>query len=157
MAFDTNALTTDNQSPLYLAVETGSIRLIEQLLAKKVTAKNDKGDAKDLSPLQLDLPSYNGESALYVAVKSKNSPAVKLLLERGADPNQNLSLGDPPVRTNVLAAAVKNHDIPMVNLLLANKADDKGHFALSAAASQDTSLDLLVKLLGLHAHRGKFR
>ncbi|XP_055353693.1 leucine-rich repeat serine/threonine-protein kinase 1-like isoform X2 [Paramacrobiotus metropolitanus] len=153
MGFDINALTADNQSPLYLAVETGNIRLVEQLIAKKVPAWNEKGETKDFSPLHLDLVNYNGETALYAAIKAKHSAIVKLLLERGADPNLALNVGNPVQKTNVLAAAVRNCDTNMAEVLMAAKAEDKGCCALSTAAKTDVETALLVKMLALHAHR----
>ncbi|OQV15651.1 Leucine-rich repeat serine/threonine-protein kinase 1 [Hypsibius exemplaris] len=153
LAFDMNSVTVDGQSPLYLGVETGNLRLVEQLIAKKVKAVNEKDESRDISPLQLDLPSYNGETALYAAVKLKHHPIMRLLLEQGADADCRVSLGDPAESSNNLAAAVRNNDLTAVNLLLANKATDVGHYGLSAASMNGVTQEIREKILALHAHR----
>ena len=154
-AIDLNSVTVDGQSPLYLAVETGNVRLVEQIMARKAKAVNDKADSRDISPLQLDAASFNGETALYAAVKLKNQPIVRLLVDHGADVNVAVNLASPVERSSALAAAVRNGDMAMVNLLLAHKASDAGHHALSAASLGTVGVEMRGKILALHAHRGE--
>jgi len=76
-------VSNDNgEVPLHLAVYGGHLLLAEQLL--------DRGTA-------VDAPTREGETALFYAARRAMPAAVRLLLQRGADPAHEDYLGDTPV------------------------------------------------------------
>lgn len=59
---------------------------------------------------------------LFAAIKWGNVAAAKQLLERGANPNATLTLGEPPFPMHALHCAVMHQNLEMVQLLIEYKA-----------------------------------
>lgn len=95
-------------SPLIEAARSGSLDTIKRLLdsGADVNSAGPTGDGWDATPLQH-------------AILARQPGAVRLLLERGADPNRVPGSNSP---TPLLLAA-GDTDPTFVNLLLAHKAD----------------------------------
>jgi ankyrin repeat protein len=95
-------------SPLIEAARTGSLATIKQLLdsGADVNLPGPTGDGWDATPLQH-------------AILARQSGAVRLLLERGADPNRVAGPNSPAP----LLLAAGDTDPTFVNLLLAHGAD----------------------------------
>jgi ankyrin repeat protein len=95
-------------SALIQAARTGSLDTIELLLdsGAEVNLPGPTGDDWDATPLQH-------------AILARQSGAVRLLLERGADPNRTTG----PNATAPLLLAAGDTDPTFVNLLLAHGAD----------------------------------
>src|ERR671934_3095440 len=95
-------------SPLIQAARTGSLDTIKQLLdsGADVNLPGPTGDGWDATPLQH-------------AILARQSGAVRLLLDRGADPNR---VAGPKSPAPLLLAA-GDTDSTFVNLLLAHGAD----------------------------------
>jgi len=115
-------------SPLNQAARTGSLGTITRLLdsGADVNLPVPTGDDWDATPLQH-------------AILERQSGAVRLLLDRGADPNR---VAGPNAPAPLLLAA-GDPDPTFVNLLLAHGADpavegDSGVTALSRAVSAGT-------------------
>ena len=112
-------------SPLIQAARTGSLDTIKRLLdsGADVNLPGPTGDDWDATPLQH-------------AILARQSAAVRLLLDRGADPNR---VGGPSSPAPLLLAA-GDTDPTFVNLLLAHGADpsiegENGVTPLSRAVS----------------------
>ena len=115
-------------SPLIQAARTGSLDTIERLLdaGADVNLPGPTEDDWDATPLQH-------------AILARQSGAVRLLLDRGADPNR---VAGPNAPAPLLLAA-GDTDPTFVNLLLAHGADpaiegESGATALSRAVSAGT-------------------
>src|SRR5581483_8101057 len=95
-------------SPLIEAARTGSLETLNRLLdaGANVNLPGPTGDGWDATPLQH-------------AILARQSGAVRLLLERGADPNRVPG----PKSTAPLLLAAGDTDPAFVNLLLAHGAD----------------------------------
>src|SRR5918911_1268909 len=100
--------TPPADSPLIQAARTGSLDTITRLLdsGADVNLPAPTGDDWDATPLQH-------------AILARQSGAVRLLLDRGADPNR---VADPKAPAPLLLAA-GDPDPTFVNLLLAHGAD----------------------------------
>src|SRR5262245_30891507 len=117
-----------SDSPLIQAARSGSLDTIKLLLdsGADVNLPGPTGDDWDATPLQH-------------AILARQSGAVRLLLERGADPNRVAGPNSPaPV-----PPAAGGTDAPFVNLLLAHGADpaiegESGVTPLSRAVSAGT-------------------
>ena len=116
------------ESPLIQAARTGSLERIKLLLdsGANVNLPGPTGDGWDATPLQH-------------AILARQSGAVRLLLDRGADPNR---VAAPKAPTPLLLAA-GDTDPTFVNLLLAHGADpaiegESGVTPLSRAVSAGT-------------------
>jgi ankyrin repeat protein len=96
------------ESPLIHAARTGALDTITRLLdaGADVNLPGPTGDDWDATPLQH-------------AILARQPGAVRLLLERGADPNR---VADPKAPTPLVLAA-GDTDPTFVNLLLAHGAD----------------------------------
>jgi ankyrin repeat protein len=112
-------------SPLIQAARTGSLDTIKRLLdsGADVNLPGPTGDGWDATPLQH-------------AILARQSGAVRLLLERGADPNRVAGRNAPAP----LLLAAGDTDPVFVNLLLAHGADsavegESGVTPLSRAVS----------------------
>jgi ankyrin repeat protein len=117
-----------SDSPLILAARTGSLDTIAALLdaGADVNLPGPTGDGWDATPLQH-------------AILARQSGAVRLLLDRGADPN---GVGGPKSPAPLLLAA-GDTDPTFVNVLLAHGADpaiedERGVTPLSEAVSAGT-------------------
>jgi ankyrin repeat protein len=117
-----------HDSPLIQAARTGSLDTINRLLdsGADVNLPGPTGDDWDATPLQH-------------AILARQSGAVRLLLERGADPNR---VAGPKSPAPLLLAA-GDTDPTFVNLLLAHGADpavegEGGVTPLSRAVSAGT-------------------
>ena len=115
-------------SPLIQAARTGSLDTIKRLLdsGADVDLPGPTGDDWDATPLQH-------------AILARQSGAVRLLLDRGADPNR---VAGPKAPAPLLLAA-GDTDPTFVNLLLAHGADpaiegESGVTPLSRAVSAGT-------------------
>src|SRR5215468_4256443 len=115
-------------SPLIQAARTGSIDRIKVLLdsGADVNLPGPTGDGWDATPLQH-------------AILARQSGAVRLLLDRGADPNRVAGPNSPAP----MLLAAGDTDPTFVNLLLAHGADpaiedDRGVTPLSRAVSAGT-------------------
>jgi ankyrin repeat protein len=97
-----------HNSPLIEAARSGSLDTIKQLLdsGADVNLPGPTGDGWDATPLQH-------------AILARQSGAVRLLLERGADPNRVAGPNSPAP----LLLAAGDTDPTFVNLLLAHGAD----------------------------------
>jgi ankyrin repeat protein len=116
------------ESPLIQAARTGALHTITALLdsGADVNLRAPTGDDWDATPLQH-------------AILARQPGAVRLLLERGADPNRVASANAP---TPLLLAA-GDTDPTFVNLLLAHGADptvedEQGVTPLARAVSAGT-------------------
>ena len=116
------------ESPLIQAARTGSLDTIERLLdsGADVNEAGPTGDDWDATPLQH-------------AILARQPRAVRLLLDRGADPN---GAGGPKSPAPLMLAA-GDTDPTFVNLLLAHGADpaiegDSGVTPLARAVSAGT-------------------
>ena len=116
------------ESPLIQAARTGSLDTIQLLLdsGADVNVPGPTGDDWDATPLQH-------------AILARQSGAVRLLLERGADPNH---VANPNAPAPLLLAA-GDTDPTFVNLLLAHGADptvedENGVTPLARAVSAGT-------------------
>lgn len=115
-------------APLIQAVRTGSLQTIQRLLdsGADLNRPGPTGDHWDATPLQH-------------AILARQAGAVRLLLERGADPNR---VADPHAPAPLLLAA-GDTDPTFVNLLLAHGADptvedENGVTPLARAVSAGT-------------------
>jgi ankyrin repeat protein len=115
-------------SPLIQAARTGSLDTIERLVnsGADVNVPAPTGDGWDATPLQH-------------AILARQSAAVRLLLDRGADPNRVGSPNAPPP----LLLAAGDTDPTFVKLLLAHGADaaiedESGVTPLSQAVAAGT-------------------
>jgi ankyrin repeat protein len=128
--------------PLLLAVETNDASLVEIILkaASNINEKNrETNDASvttfvpDRDPTLYEVDS-KGESALWKALRLRNRAMVKVLLEKGADPNLVIKCG------TMLQEIVQSGDMAMIALLLHYGADpniisETGGFALIHAVA----------------------
>ena len=104
-------------SPLYLAIDTGNIELINTLIvagAKINFEDYDCGEGKC---------GGHPSSPLIKAVRLGNEGTINLLLGNGADINMEVHSGDDFGMT-ALRAAVESNDKYMIDLLLKNGAND---------------------------------
>jgi len=122
------ACEEQRDSPLIEAARTGSLDTIKRLLdsGADVNRPGPTGDGWDATPLQH-------------AILSRQSGAVRLLLDRGADPNRVAG----PKAPAPLVLAAGDTDPTFVNLLLAHGADaaiegEGGVTPLSRAVSAGT-------------------
>ena len=76
-----HTLTDSGDSPLHLAVYTGNMLIVEQLL--------DRG-------AEIDATNKDGESPLFFAARKALPALVRLLLQRGANPNVQDRFGEIP-------------------------------------------------------------
>ena len=123
-----NACDDQTPDPLIQAARTGATDTIARLLdsGADVNVPSPTGDDWDATPLQH-------------AILARQPGAVRMLLERGADPNRVPGPNSPAP----LLLAAGDTDPTFVNLLLAHGADpaiedDKGFTALSRAVSAGT-------------------
>ncbi|MEZ5730241.1 MAG: ankyrin repeat domain-containing protein [Burkholderiaceae bacterium] len=91
----------DDRTPLHIAVGTGNLEIIEQLLRGKAAV--DKRDAR-------------GQSPLFVAIQNGDLPAFTALIERGADINVSDQAGTTPLVATIVGKR------EMARLLLARGA-----------------------------------
>ena len=117
-----------SEPPLIQAARTGSLETIKRLLdsGADVNRPGPTGDDWDATPLQH-------------AILARQSGSVRLLLDRGADPNRAAGPNSPAP----LLLAAGDTDPTFVNLLLAHGADpaiegDGGVTPLSRAVSAGT-------------------
>jgi ankyrin repeat protein len=117
-----------HRSPLIQAARTGSLDTITRLLdsGADVNLPGPTGDDWDATPLQH-------------AILARQPGAVRLLLERGADPNRTAG----PKSPSPLLLAAGDTDPTFVNLLLAHGADpaiegENGVTPLARAVSAGT-------------------
>jgi ankyrin repeat protein len=113
-------------TPLGIAVEQGDLSLIKDLLF--AGARVNPIDQHDEEVL-----------ALSMAIRSKNTEVIQLLLDNGADINSRLGCDTP------LAATIESGVIEMIDWLLERGADPADEDALLQAMSQ--SIDLVQRLL----------
>eukprot|EP00026_Physarum_polycephalum_P000268 Phypoly_transcript_00268.p1 GENE.Phypoly_transcript_00268~~Phypoly_transcript_00268.p1 ORF type:complete len:1752 (+),score=258.40 Phypoly_transcript_00268:72-5258(+) len=127
---DPNLLDNSKNSALHYATLHGNVDIIKELLSVANTDPNienrkghtpvitatAKGNATLLSLLlgfaATDIDFGNQITALFVAVNNSNLECLKLLLDRGADPNKSLEGVTP------LLIAVLLGDVPVIEMLL---------------------------------------
>ena len=136
---------------LHLAVECGSVELVQYFLGLEKSNQNNEDrnwrrsdENVSTTLIQIDALNDDGRTALHVSIV-KSSPEyrnnyiqiLKLLLEHGADPNVTLEVPNSlhnnkkeKTTSKPLLEAVKRHDKEMVKLLLKFGAKDEN---LSAA------------------------
>jgi ankyrin repeat protein len=107
--------------PLLLAVETNDASLVEIILREGLH-RNEKGRGTNEASVITSVPALyevdsNGESALWKAVRLKNMPMIKVLLEEGADPKL------PIKGETILKEVVQSGDIAITALLLHHGVD----------------------------------
>ncbi|XP_042873337.1 serine/threonine-protein phosphatase 6 regulatory ankyrin repeat subunit B-like [Penaeus japonicus] len=95
-----NGTKKDKKRPIHLAVEKGSLPIIDLLCARG--ANLDVGD-----------PSNSGRTPLHIAVRKGSLNIVKLLLENRASPDVTDNKGDTP-----LHSAIRKSKINHIGLLL---------------------------------------
>jgi ankyrin repeat protein len=136
---DIDARTTSGETPLHVAVTSGGIEEVRALLAKgaQVTCRDNDGrtalhalaatpgnpHAEQIARLIIDYgadmeakDTENSWSPLYYAAENDNLPALRVLLEAGANPNTRDAYGCTPLHRGAYHADV-------VRLLLENGAD----------------------------------
>lgn len=147
---------------LHLAVECGSVELVQYFLGLEKSDQNEvrnqgkSGEKVSTTLMQIDALNDDGRTALHLSIV-RSSPEcrnnylqiLKLLLEHGANPNmafevmnllQNNSKRETTLLTPLLEA-VKRHDEEMVKLLLKFRAKDENLSAAKLAIkSQEQSL-----------------
>lgn len=136
---DPDIQNDDNHSALHWAAAKSSqedTRLIEMVL-KKTNAIN----AQDIE----------GDTALCLAIMSKNKKVIQLLLDAGADPNIQNNYGD-----TVLIKAAKENKYEVVRILIEHKAnvniqDHSGRTALYWAVIKDNQ-SIIAELLNAGAN-----
>jgi len=95
-------------TPLHEAAKAGQLDVIKWLLDSGANI-NARTDVQPGDP--------GAESALYLAVCARKTESVKLLLERGANPNLKSSDG-----SSALAEAASNGDLELVKILIEHRA-----------------------------------
>lgn len=126
-----NVMTVDRpqvlgiKTPLGIAVERGDLSLIKDLLFA--------------GALVNPVDEHEQVIALSMAIRSKNTEVIQLLLDNGADINSRFGCDTP------LAAAIESGVIEMIDWLLERGADPADEDALLRAMSQ--SIDLVQRLL----------
>ncbi|XP_042857224.1 putative ankyrin repeat protein RF_0381 [Penaeus japonicus] len=122
------------KKPLHYAVEVRSLAIIEMLCEKGVS---------------LDVPNTddNGNTALHIATNRNNEDAVRLLLDKGADPNAKNNMGQTALH---LATTIDNKKI--VALLLEKGVDpnlaDANNIVAMQIATRTASTPILELLKG---------
>jgi ankyrin repeat protein len=116
---------------LVIAAALGDIERVRAFLAE------DPGRIAEARP--------SGKRALSTAVQFRHGPIVRLLLERGADPNWTEAAIAP--RGMALHAAARAGDRELVELLLAHGADPNGSVDSSGSATFAARTPELRKLL----------
>ncbi|XP_043222191.1 leucine-rich repeat serine/threonine-protein kinase 1-like isoform X1 [Amphibalanus amphitrite] len=141
---------------------------IQALMSRLNLGRDAPGAAKTddtIAPLHLDMYcNNNAETALHVAVRSRQHTIVGLLLAAGANPNLNMylstelsgeqeSMDQSMVFTGstALVEACRNRDLQMIDLLLRHNArDDQCKALYVACRSGDEAV--VSRLLALRAH-----
>ena len=126
-----NARTSDGGTALHVASEVGSKTVVKALLERKADVNARSSDLR--TPLMIAARQYG------------NAPVIKLMLDRGANPNPN---ANPGAESSPLIEAATTGDPAMVQMLIERGADVKatGQLAMSNAVNVRCSkcLDLLV-------------
>lgn len=102
----------------------------------------------DENPSQISAARPCGKRALSAAVELEHEPMVRLLLDRGADPNWPEGPNAP--RGVALHAAARTGNRPLVELLLAHDADPNGAIDSSGSATYVARTRELRALLMAH-------
>jgi ankyrin repeat protein len=154
----------DGVSPLHVAIMNANWDLAKHFI--EAGANVDQWDIYGEAPLYTAIGSYTrkdgGRASIDPPNETEGLTIVKMLLERGADPNMQLFFRPANVRgaTNTrgstpLIRAANNADLEMVKLLLANGADatvymaDRQtpiHAVLAGRASEKQALELISVL-----------
>ena len=103
---------------------------------------------------EIDAKNYLGETALLVAVESKNAEHVKLLLEMGADTDVEDMLGN-----TLLSAAAKLNAFDIVKILLplsTNAQIKKFHAAMESQENLNDIFSELLDILKKDVQRSKY-
>lgn len=138
---DINALDGKDDTPLFLAIYTKNIRVVNHLIANgaDVNSYNIYNNAplnlacitncpteiiKSLLDAGADIRYvWEHMTPLLASVYKKNIDTVKLLLDRGANVNDIVRTRGIPHNLNTLMIAIDNSDVSMVNLLIDRGAD----------------------------------
>ncbi len=163
-----NAVNAEGQTPLHLAVQAGKESLVRQLL--KLGANVNAVDKEGNTPLHLAIAAHSEELMLLLIEhgadisksaseltmpllncalkKTAGVPAVRILLDYGADPN---AVGREEYTPSPLLWATSIHDVESLKLLLeagANPdyANEKGTTALhiSCMNSREDAIEVLL-------------
>lgn len=115
---------TIEDDALFVAISTGDLVRVRSTLDAGADAKAERP-----YDMNIDREVYSGtESALLVATRSGHEPIVRLLLERGANPDAADSLTG---RTALVEASAKGR-LPIVETLLSHGANPSTRDALDA-------------------------
>ncbi|XP_076290222.1 uncharacterized protein LOC143213811 [Lasioglossum baleicum] len=125
-----NPNDVDNPGLLSIAVEKGSLKIVEDLLKYR----------EDINMLVDDYST--GLTPLHSAVKGKQVQMAKLLLNYGANINVKDSEGTTPI-----VNTIQNNDIEMTELILTNGADIKQDPKVLCTAVKMGSLKMVEDLL----------
>ncbi|MCJ1382401.1 hypothetical protein MMC17_005514, partial [Xylographa soralifera] len=150
-----------SDSLFQLVVESGQIDFFDLLISRtKITTSEDRSAMlrhairlsstkriiELIDPVSVYAKDNAGNSPLHLAIGQRNICICKILLKRGADPNQTNDRGDTP-----LHFACNNGDTNVVNLLIqhgvsVNRENRDGRLAihLAAAAGHTETLKILL-------------
>jgi ankyrin repeat protein len=159
-----NARGPEGSTPFMYAVVYGSADTIERLIQKgaDVNAKNDAGAtalmwaANDLAKTRVLLNHHADVNArsndmhmplIIAARKPGNAAVVRLLLDKGANPNPN---AHPTTESSPLTEAALSADPAIVELLLAKGADVKATREMAIANAVDVGCSKCLRLLAAH-------
>jgi ankyrin repeat protein len=113
---------------------------------------NDKQAVKLFIEAGFDIntPADSGITALHIAAMKGNTDIVKMLLDKGANPNAAVTSGAEKGSTPLMAAVAGGY-VEIVKLLVAkgadvNAKDDHGLTALDYAATEQTGQDIMKVL-----------
>lgn len=130
---DVNHAMLFSHSPLGAAAEFGQVQVMKALLRAKARVHSD-----ERGPM---VREYGAQEPAIKAILGGHVPALKLLLDEGADPN--LYAGDE----SLLLFAAQSKTPAMLKSLLQAGADPKADSRALVTAAHDGELDMVISLL----------